>query len=63
MSNFNKAVELLYQMQDKELEEKHAKEKMALRVKQFNMTQTISELISKYPELEKEFLKCFKNPA
>jgi predicted peroxiredoxin len=60
MTKFDTALEIFCQMQDKALADKHEKEKQALRLKQFKMAQTISDLISQCPELEKEFLKCFK---
>jgi hypothetical protein len=60
MTKFDTAMELLCQMQDRELAERHEQERIELRLKQFQMAQTLSDLTKKYPEMEKEFLKCFK---
>ena len=60
MSKFDTALEIFCQMQDKELADRHEKEKKELRLKQFNMAQKLSDLISQCPQLEKELMKCFK---
>jgi hypothetical protein len=60
MNNFDKAMELLCQMQDRELAEKHEKERAELRLKQYKMAEMLSDLTKKYPDMEKEFMQCFE---
>jgi hypothetical protein len=63
MAKLNKLESLLesfYQKQDAELQARHEKEKQALRVKQFEMTENVHMLCKGSPKITATYIKILQ---